>query len=1083
MSFRPELLAQLDEAVQHLYHSLQTPGPFDPAPLVFVLEIIQNINKHLHDAMGVNVMTFYGQLVLIFEKIKILFHCKSTILVSAKQHLVLSKAVPKVSEFLQPVTAFDLFDPITAKHHHQHPSGHTCDYHAESLLVHLFCACIESTVYALHQNVTELKELLRIAVTALFHDISKPTCTKFMPFDGQKVIGYPFHGEMACGVLLQFFNNMEDCPFSKEEIVIMTAVIEKHMCGYHAKEFTSIENAYKVNLLRLESGPIKNGLLCMSCGDSGGAFPVFPMKDSKIAKFKSRPEFRRQLEKPFQPIGKPVIVSVMGTSASGKSSLASRLVSTFGFVWVNRDDLMIAHTMEKFPELVEHCTGRTDEEKYQLCYQKYYKNKQLLAPIVNSSMKQMIGEAIAYERGVVIDSVITLSPDFNACIPENFQDAFMINVHVIRGIPISSDTNHHGIPYEIQVQLSGTRTIHSWLWYVEKKKKKKKEPLSFLSFLSLLTAKTTALNDMFKKKKRPFSVYVVYWNEHGEYGYERVFDHIRQLLQHALPNVSLLSIGTPVSEVVSSDIQKPINGMSILELVNHLYKKDGWSGMMEFFKEKHFRVSEIDENTISIKYLEHNRLWTPWARDCRGIILMLLGDVIVPTKYSMQRGAEILTPLLKKSGITETQDVTPGAVFGVEQQQTMDQFRDGASLDYVITSKVDGMMGCFTVYTDPAMCQLIDEWRRTKNDPFANTCDELGKRFGLCLLVSTQNTFSAGPDLHDVIVTSILADCGMSDAEIRSLAVTSTPSQLLLEHGVPFFKRLADVFHGNKKSDTATMTIVFELVNANRTTGWGVLHTEFAVSYPESFMRLLSFTLMTRTTIEVVPHFAMNVCGFREPYWWRATHTQQLDDMMQDMDLVVRGRMEYSAFLEKYPVSNTSLGKMYFDAEGFVIYTGEDFQYHKAKLEAYYKTHKFKEHNVPYLIELGNTPAAELYPMASAVRQFNESLDAVTGKLQPICMDLVHSDALRDCLPEKARNSYKEKNFRIQVNMLLNGTGSDAIVIPIFETLFPQLQTSKTERHVVFGLLKRIVVSVIFNDEHNMEKVHCGELLDICFKQ
>src|SRR5690606_11058364 len=91
--------------------------------------------------------------------------------------------------------------------------------------------------------------------------------------------------------------------------------------------------------------------------------------------------------------------------------------------------------------------------------------------------------------------------------------------------------------------------------------------------------------------------------------------------------------------------------MSVKEMIAHFWKHDIRVAVPTPLKGK-------VENVLLFKYIEKCRVWTRWARDCRGTCLMFDGGKWVNIKYQLQRGAEVLTGHHLEAGIDENESMS-----------------------------------------------------------------------------------------------------------------------------------------------------------------------------------------------------------------------------------------------------------------------------------------------------------------------------------------------------------------------------------------------------------------------------------------
>jgi hypothetical protein len=118
-------------------------------------------------------------------------------------------------------------------------------------------------------------------------------------------------------------------------------------------------------------------------------------------------------------------------------------------------------------------------------------------------------------------------------------------------------------------------------------------------------------------------------------------------------------------------------------------------------------AASISKSLALIKYsdaLYGERFWkNKWARQARGTVIFVhpTTKVVSVLSYKLQRGAEVVTGQQKKAGIEETENIIGGvtSIFDDEQQATIDALLEEKAIETFATSKGDGSLSVWTVYT------------------------------------------------------------------------------------------------------------------------------------------------------------------------------------------------------------------------------------------------------------------------------------------------------------------------------------------------------------------------------------------------
>ena len=208
------------------------------------------------------------------------------------------------------------------------------------------------------------------------------------------------------------------------------------------------------------------------------------------------------------------------------------------------------------------------------------------------------------------------------------------------------------------------------------------------------------------------------------------------------------------------------------------------------------------------------------------------------------------------------------------------------------------------------------------------------KRTGKLIVLSSQGTLFLNTDMQDYAVTSILSTF-FSESQITDIG-----SDIALEaYCTKFFREIARMYDNCPKHEHETSaTFCFESVVKNRTTAWGIFHSEFAISYPESFLKFLGVSICHAENMTFYPHFILNNTVFTEPLWWKVTSSNQVNSMVEMLGQIIYGETTPEQFFQRFPYANKGRINRFLDYEGFIIYSEcpLGYEYNKIKTEPYY---------------------------------------------------------------------------------------------------------------------------------------------------
>jgi len=514
----------------------------------------------------------------------------------------------------------------------------------------------------------------------------------------------------------------------------------------------------------------------------------------------------------------------------------------------------------------------------------------------------------------------------------------------------------------------------------------------------------------------------------------------------------------------------------IIDYINELYHSKGFEKMCETIQQKGFEITKFkntDRLIIRIKYTEPCRVWKPkWTRQCRGVTLLLLNDNFVCLKYQLQRGAEILTGLHLKKGIEETESLNLKELEILDdiQQDTVKKILNKEPLDGFLSFKVDGSLLGVSVYSGKYK-QIVEDIIKSSNDEFALLVLEISKQKNLPFIpvFGTQGTFFMNEDIHDYMITSIISS--LNDINIYEEALTYSPLEVFKKHSNKFFDRLIKFYAlFTKKYDTSdVMTLSFEAFCKNRASAWvkqnGRVHTELTISYKSSNIKFLGVSYGDMK-INYLPHFAIsdmiNDSGFEEPLYWFINSPEKIEEMMIDLSDLIKNKDTEKYFEKHKPSNKYPLKELIVDYEGFVFYrfVNGEYDYSKIKTEEYYRCHKLKPENVPYLIDLKD--ASDIFPTVRNVINFFVNCDDLLIEASRLILEeLKNNSNLIDNLPEKAKKSYSKQNEITRYKMLINVSEMyNQMSYDVFKQIFKDLDKSLAATDDIFSVLRALIMKI-----------------------
>ena len=848
----------------------------------------------------------------------------------------------------------DVFTHIRSQHFHA-TSKCTCP-HSESLYDHL-CACglicFEQAIKADYAA----KECLMAYLTGLLHDIGKPGTLRQLA----KRLAFKGHGIVGGAMLENFYSPELETQFglTKEDWGAICACASVHMCSYFEGQTTPLHK-FSVNVLPHN---VKRLLAVLRTGDQLSMIPIpsYTYNQTQIEQIvlTGQKEYLETLFDPmeFQSLGlkKGVLVFIQGTSASGKSSMARRLIKRFGpyCVWVNRDLEMVRQVMKTRGLTPIQTIEEMTPALYQQCHQYYLDSNKKCAPQINNAMRLAISEGLQHGNIVIVDTMATMHDAIEGIIPDNAANAYRISFWMHRNQLITEEetTGRLGMSLESQVKVHGDKTI----W----------NPLpQNINWFNMISATESADLGGDSKTQSHLAISVG-WTGIMDSVLNHLFDQMELMYKYnqTIPRVPVLNQTTD---------------LTLIELVQKLNDIDGLNSIVEFFTQYGYVVYRSYPGTVGIKYLDGiNQIWQPrWSREARGPFFSIgsgPGSKVMYIKRALQRGIEVLTKTHTESGINATQDVCSKAwdIFDPVQQQVLKALSGSNPFIAKLTCKVDGSLLIGNIYPKGCEQYPIIKELALGADEFTRTLVSYCIDNDLDLVtIATQGTLFIGSDMQDYFITSIQP---LISGTIQTMADWAWV-------GPQFARILIDYYQGLNLPSQRMVSFCFEAYCKNRTTITGRVHKELAVSYNESGLNLLGMTLDNQDN-QYVPHFDMQRRVFKQPAHCHVTHTDQVFELMKELDQVVMGTRTIDDFLKHFVLDEFTSTIIH--AEGFVLLTPQPtglYDYAKIKTDTYYRCHKVRKDNIPDLL---NQPIScdNYYPILSKMRAFFNDMGGKINRL------------------------------------------------------------------------------------------------------
>lgn len=875
----------------------------------------------------------------------------------------------------------DIFDYVKSKNWHNENKQTTP--HSESLFDHLINAGRLSYEKALELGYNN-KDCIKAWLTGLLHDIGKPG-TQLIKSEH---ISFKGHGIVGSAILDNFWSeDINTCfEINKKDWGDICTCTCVHMCGYFPDQ-RSVNHMFNFQILPKS---VKKFLLPLRYGDQLALIPhkwdnkfgttkeILDLSENEfIDNYLCEPNVSEYLS--ITNKNKGIVIQLLGTSCSGKTTFVNKLKNIFGLekiIHISRDEHMVKVLCEKY-----NLKYVFNKETYQKCIKLYYENGKKEQPIINKNMFDECLSGVTKGKIVIIDSLITMYSGVLNILPIPVKNAYKINIWFHRNKLITDvdSLDRLGINLVEQIKLYGNCSIYNPY----------RSDINWSMLISDTENRYNNQKDLtIYKADLSLSVGWNFCNEH-------VLDHIYEILNKIYDYNKKIPRVPDISETTE---------LNLLELVIKLNNISSYA-IDEFFKQYHYIVSKPFPNVIGIKYIDGiNNIWKPkWSREARGRFYYINKKTVIELKYGLQRGIEVLTKAHKDYGITETQDITEinNSKFDDIQNNILNKFNGNNEFNSYISSKVDGSLIIINIY--PENCiqyQIIKDIVQNSNDNFSKSILDYCLNNNLPLVtISTQGT--------------LILSCDMQDYFLSAIQDLYDINNFILE-AIKYSKNICTNNY---------VSLFFEAFCKNRRTISGKLHTELAVGYESNGIQLLG----AMCTNKYIPHFDLPNNTFTQPFYMKINRTETVFNIMELLDKIVLNKESINEILKLCPTTNIST---LIHPEGFVLLTPLDngfYDYAKIKTKLYYDCHKIKQHKISYLLKLDEN-CEKYYPIIRKLKFF-------FNNLKPSLIQLIDESyiALNNEINENSIlfNGLNVKAKQKIIDLIISGDKNNSVIYKI----------------------------------------------------
>ena len=913
----------------------------------------------------------------------------------------------------------DIFDHIKSKNWHN--EGKHTTPHSESLYDHLINAGRLSYEKAVELGYNK-KDCIKAWLTGLLHDVGK-TGTQILK---SQHITFKGHGIVGSAILDNFWsNNIETCfEINKQDWGDICTCTCVHMCGYFQDQ-KSVDHMFNFQIL---PHSVKKMLLPLRYGDQLSLVPqswspeygttkeILDLSEKEfIEHYLCEPNIVEYLN--ITNKNKGVVIQLLGTSCSGKTTFVNKLVNVFGsdkILHISRDEHMVKVICEKYNLKYEF-----NKETYQKCIKLYHESNKRDQSIINKNMNNECLFGITQGKIVIIDSLMTMYPNIISVLPISVKNSYKINIwfHRNKLITEADSSERLGMTLRDQIILYDDCNVYN-------------PYRSGLIWSMLISNTENKIIDNTQIAKADLTL-TVGWN----FCNEHVFNHLYSIIDKIYDYNKQIPRIPDISETYD---------LNLLELVTKLHKISVLA-IDEFFKQYSYIVSKPFTNVIGIKYIDGiNNIWKPkWAREARGRFYYLDQNNVIELKYGLQRGIEILTKAHRDNGIINTQDIDETNVceskFDDTQNMILNKFKGNNLFKSYISAKVDGSLIIINVY--PKNCKqynIINEIITNYGDDFSkdilNYCLENNLPI---VTIATQGTLLLNEDMQDYFLSAIQDTYNI---------------HILINTVVTFVNNIGDQY----------VALFFEAFCKNRTTNKGRLHVELAVGYEENGLQLLG---AMHNNI-YIPHFDLPNHTFTQPFYMEVNTTETVYYIMELLNKIVVNDVDISELLNLCSNKNTS---KLLHPEGFVLLTpleNKIYDYAKIKTTMYYDCHKIKQNKITKILQL-NENCEKYYPVIKKLKFFFNNLKSSVVELielsyKRLIDEINISSPIIQSLNVKALQKINELiNNNVIYKIVLNNRASFNNIIVLFEPIINKIFIEKSGTIDEFtNYIKKILMKI-----------------------
>ena len=851
----------------------------------------------------------------------------------------------------------DIIEYIKSKHFHS--DGRYKSPHEESLYDHL----VLSGEFA-YDYLSKLKgdQSWKYYLVGFLHDIGKPGTIRKLGGNRLAMKGHGINGAAMMDSWMfsekEFQNAFQ---LTKEDMEDIAAVTNYHMCGYFPKQMSEYHLSSFKACLRKEARELLCGL---RVGDINGRKPQveFSKKDQETFYKNVMEDYNANNGVKHIDKSLGVLISIQGYSGNGKTTTADKisyyLEKTYNLkkgrdiIRVNRDAIMLQMVAKEIMAKEDKMALSKDipvtygnKEKdisygnrvitYKEAYEYYKNNKERLSGPLNKKVNSEINDALIASRVCIVDTMATLSPMIRKDIfPKIAKNCLRIFVWVHRDPNTFTDDecmNRRGLNKKEQISIN--RDEQDFI-----------NPIGYNIPWGDMTSLTEDRYDPTKLNINDDGNFRPHFSLPLGFNSDLMWNNLCRLLKNLViprPNRPLPLLNETLS-------------MSLKELVHFLVNKcdSGIDGMISFFKKHRYMIKLIYYKSFCIAIITYldgiNKIWKPvWAREARGrayaIKRIEREYKVIEVKNSLKRGVELLTSAHLDKDVDKTQDISDRKDIDYlddDQKEIIFKFQSGENKplqNCYVSQKVDGSLLVVSVYK-----RNTEEYDIMKE--VVNQTDRMWHVFTNDLLIvpATKGTIKIGEDMKYYALTCFKEAFGISLLGNDGWETVKDRFSKLIESIVNV--ELSDDFPERNEM----ISLIFEMVCANRNTIANEQHSELAISYGKSALYLLG---MCRGD-SYIPHYKFkkqNYKNIQYPLYRKVYSTNIVIDMLKDLDNVFLNKKSAENYcwnwFDNFDESNFD-ESCHFHAEGFVFLQHKDniTTYSKIKHPLYYIAHKSTEY-------------------------------------------------------------------------------------------------------------------------------------------